>query len=341
MERVESKILHELASSNKNFWEILQTSDFLLKDIISSLKKLKKKGAIGINENGFFITERGRKKINPKSLELEVKVCKSCEGKSIVLGKKFSEILENFKKIVKERPLPKSNFFQGYMFEIDVISRIAFMHHHHDIENKKIVLIGDDDLLSIGLALTELPSKILVLDIDERIGKFIEKFNEEYGYSIEFRQYDVSNPLPKSFEHKFDVFSSEPLETFSGMKAFIFRGITCLKKGGVGYFGLTRYESSLKKWLEIQKFLNKMKCVITDLIPGFSVYPMNYGSINYENFAYQLGLNVKENKGVNWYKSALFRFEVLNDPPLKNKKMKIDFVDEEEDLTHPSIKISL
>lgn len=311
MKKIERKILHELMTSNKNFWEILQTSDFFLRDIILSLKILKKKKLIGVNENGFFITEKAKSKINLKSLEFETKVCSSCGGKTLIFGKKFLKLLEDFKEIVKIRPSPESFYSQGYMLEKDVIARVAFMHYHEDLENKKIVLIGDDDLLSIALALTELPSKILVLDTDERIGKFIKKFNIEYGYSIKFKRYDVFNPLPKNLTHKFDVFSSEPLETLSGIKAFVLRGIMCLNENGAGYFGLTHYESSLKKWFEIQKFLNRMKCVITDLIPGFSVYSLNYGTINYEKFAYKLDLNVKENKGVNWYKSALFRFEVL------------------------------
>jgi len=53
-----------------------------------------------------------------------------------------------------------------------------------------------------------------------------------------------------------------------------------------------------------------------------------------------LGFDVGKNPGINWYKSALFRFEVLGAaklPPTANKKLKIKFIDPDEDLTHPKL----
>jgi len=201
-------------------------------------------------------------------------------------------------------------------------------------------LVGDDDLLSVALALTRLPSRITVLDIDKRLGEFIGSVNKEYGFGIEYIEYNVADPLPTELLGKFDVFSSEPLETLSGLRAFLMRGVACLRENGVGYFGLTLYEASLKKWLAVQKLLSRMNCVVTDIIQGFSVYPMDYGTANYEEFAYNLGFKVNKNPGVNWYKSALFRFELLGRAKLPvgaNKKLRIQFIDKEEDLTHPML----
>ncbi|MEO0250808.1 MAG: bis-aminopropyl spermidine synthase family protein, partial [candidate division WOR-3 bacterium] len=50
---------------------------------------------------------------------------------------------------------------------------------HGDLDGKSIALIGDDDLLSIALALAGLPSNITVLDIDERLGEFIKKVSKD------------------------------------------------------------------------------------------------------------------------------------------------------------------
>ncbi|MEM2440345.1 MAG: bis-aminopropyl spermidine synthase family protein, partial [Candidatus Bathyarchaeia archaeon] len=245
-----------------------------------------------------------------------------------------------FKRIVQKRPSPTLNFFQGYMLESDVVARAALMHYYGDLAGKSVILIGDDDLLSIALALTRLPSRITVLDIDKRLGEFIEFVNKEYGFNIEFVEYNVADPLPAELRGKFEVFSSEPLETLSGLRAFLIRGVACLREKGVGYFGLTLYEASLKKWLAVQKLLTRMNCVVTDIIQGFSVYPMDYGTANYEEFAYNLGFKVGKNPGVNWYKSALYRFEVLGKarlPTGADKKLRLQFIDKEEDLTHPTL----
>jgi predicted methyltransferase len=343
MEKIENKILHELAASRKNVWELLEKCNYPLKDFVAALKSLHKNGSVAIDEMGFYLTEKGKEMVNPKSLIFEGKTCPYCLGKRIISEAKFKEVLKEFKRISANRPRPSVDFFQGYMLEEDVVARAALMHFYGDLDGKDIVLIGDDDLLSVVLALTGLPSNIVVLDVDTRIGEFLKEVNRDYGFSINFQRYNVAEPLPADFCRKFDVFSSEPLETLSGLKAFVFRGVACLKNNGVGYFGLTLYEASLKKWLAIQKLLAKMNCVVTDIIQGFSVYPMNYETVNYENFIHNLGFKVAENPGVNWYKSALFRFEVLGKAKLPwnpDKKLKVKFIDENEDLTHPALKLN-
>ncbi|MEM3090653.1 MAG: bis-aminopropyl spermidine synthase family protein, partial [Candidatus Bathyarchaeia archaeon] len=322
-------------------WELLEKINCPLKDFVATLKRLDREGLITTGKDGFYITEKGKEKINPRSLEYEGKTCPTCFGKRIIPEAKFKEVLEEFKEIAGKRPSPSLDFFQGYMLEHDVVARAALMHHYGDLDRKEIVLIGDDDLLSVALALTGLPSQITVLEIDKRLGDFLQEVNKDYGFSIEFVEYDVAEPLPKELRGRFDVFSSEPLETVSGLKAFITRGVACLKESGVGYFGLTHYEASLKKWLAIQKLLAKMNCVITDIIQGFSVYPMDYGTANYEEFAYDLGFKVGKNPGINWYKSALFRFEVFGAaklPTVADQKLRINFIDFDEDLTHPKLR---
>ena len=340
MEKIEVKILHELACSRKTFWELLDNANYPLKDFVVSLKRLSAKGLIAANEGGFHLTEEGKRQFNPKSLAFSGKICPMCRGKRIIPEANFKQVLDDFKRIVEKRPRPTLDFFQGYMLEEDVVARAALMHYYGDLEGKNIVLIGDDDLLSVALALTGLPSRITVLDIDKRLGAFLKNVNKDYGSNIEYVEYNVADPLPQGMLGKFDVFSSEPLETLSGLKAFIMRGVSCLKENGVGYFGLTLYEASLKKWHAVQKLVTRMNCVITDIIQGFSVYPMDYGNVNYEEFAHDLGFDVGRNPGINWYKSALFRFEVLGIaklPPTVNKKLKIKFIDPEEDLTYPKM----
>lgn len=299
-----------------------------------------KKGFLAADENGFYLTERGKSEVNPKSLDFGVELCPTCLGKRFIPEGKFKEILEEFRRITAKRPSPTLEFFQGYMLEQDAVSRIALMHSYGDLNGKSIVLIGDDDLLSIALAMTGLASRITVLDIDERLGNFIKNVNKDYGFNIEYVNYNVADPLPKDLRSMFDVFSSEPLETLSGLRAFITRGAACLKENGVGYFGLTLYEASLKKWLAVQKLLAKMNCVITDIIQGFSAYPMDYDTANYEMFVHSLGFAVDKNPGINWYKSALFRFEALGKAKLSlnpDKKLRIRFIDPYEYLTHPII----
>ncbi|MEM3695112.1 MAG: bis-aminopropyl spermidine synthase family protein [Candidatus Bathyarchaeia archaeon] len=338
---MEVKILDALARSRKSIWELLDVVDVTLRSFVDGIRKLHSEGFVAADDDGIFsLTEKGKSVIDKRALQFTSGVCEKCLGKRITFNGKFIEVFEEYKRLVAGRPQPSMDFFQGYMREFDVIARIALMHHYNDLQGKEFILIGDDDLVSVALALTRLPSRICVLDVDKRLGEFLGKINHEHAFEIEFERYNVADPLPEKYINNFDVFSSEPLETVSGLKAFILRGIISLKEGGVGYFGLTTAEASYKKWIAVEKLLTRMNCVITDLIKGFSRYPMNYESINYEDFIGKLQIPAKENPGVDWYKSALFRFEVLNKSKNVgdiNRKLRITFVDENEDVTHPKV----
>ncbi|MEM3439555.1 MAG: bis-aminopropyl spermidine synthase family protein [Candidatus Bathyarchaeia archaeon] len=336
MDRIKVRILRELATSRKSIWELLEASDFLLRDFMRAVNELYEGGLIETDGSSLGITEKGLSAVDEDAVRFKSGICDKCSGRRVIPGEEFEEIFNDYKGIVANRPPPTPDFCQGYMNEYDVIARAAFMHHYGDLSHKDIILIGDDDLLSIALALTGLPHRICVLDVDERLGEFIAKINKERGFGIEFRKYDVRDPLPKDLLEGFDVFSSEPLETLSGLKAFISRGACCLREGGSGYFGLTVVEASHGKWLEIEKFVTGMNCVITDIIRGFSRYPTAYESVNYEGFAKGFSFPVTKNPGIKWYKSSLLRFEALGKPIWAippDERIQMEQVDPEEDLT--------
>ncbi len=343
MRKVRDQMLISLLKSKKSFWELLDESQCLVKDFITALNNLFREGLIGVEGNTVYITEKGLKEVNGNILDFKSEICDKCGGKGLILDGKFKYVFEEFKRIAEKRPPPNAFFFQGYMREYDVISRIALMHKYNDLADKDFILIGDDDLLSVALALTELPSRIFILDIDERLGDFIKAISREYRFEIEFQKYDVSNPLPKDLRGSFDVFSSEPLETLSGLKAFISRGVACLRENGVGYFGLSTAEASSKKWMSLEKMLLRMNCVITDIIKDFSRYKTLYETVSYENFTTKLKFQVEMNPGIYWYKSSLFRFEIIGKPKLfvnPDKHVTVIYVDRREDITNPFLYVN-
>ncbi len=338
MNKVEELILRELAASEKSLWELLDASQFPLKDFLRAIEGLRAKGLVAPTAKGIGLTRKGAKAIGDRSAAYASSVCDRCSGKGILPEGKFEEVLSGFKELVKGRPGPSLSFFQGYMKEEDVVARAALMHLRGDLHRREIVLMGDDDLLSIALCLTGMPSRVCVLDVDERLGDFIKKVGREQGFDVEFRKYDVSEPLPEDLVGAFDVFSSEPLETLSGLRAFVARGVGCLRENGAGYLGLTLLEASLEKWAAIERLLLAMNCVITDVIRDFSRYPTKYGELSYETFVENLSFPVRENPGIDWYKATLFRFEVMGKPRLvipPTKRLRISYVDPEEDLTYP------
>ncbi len=309
-ERTIENVLSAVRASG-DVWRIVDLSEEPLPLVVAVLTALHELSYVAFDGSNVVLIESGKKLVEKYGIKARRDyTCSHCDGKTVELDA-FSDLLRQFREVVKERPQPKHDFDQAYVTPETTVARIALMHTRGDLENRELFVLGDDDLTSIALMLSGLPKRIAVLDIDERLVKFIEKTADELGYSdIEMFTFDLREPLPDYALHKFDTFITDPPETVEAIRAFVGRGIATLKGPGcAGYFGITRRESSLDKWREIQRvLLNEFGVVVTDIIRNFNEY-VNWG-YEEETRAWKL-LPVKVKPGYNWYRSYMFRIQTL------------------------------
>ncbi|KPJ64449.1 MAG: hypothetical protein AMJ45_05705 [Syntrophobacter sp. DG_60] len=340
MNRAKYLILRNLVDGAKSYWQLIRSIDVDIRNFQIAIRELLEKDIIGHGAGGFFLTSKGlseakRFKFNGfKSL-----VCPSCEGKGVFF-KSFGGLLEKFKELVKFRPRAISEYDQGYIEPKDTIARIFLMYQLGDVQGKDILLLGDDDLTSLALLLTEWPKRVTVLEIDERILEFIDKIKTDKGWNnVDLIHYDVREPTPNKIKGKFDVFFTDPVETIDGIRLFLSRCASTLKGiEGVGYLGLTHLEASRKKWHIVQQDILNMGFVITDIIRNFQTYLLNKDDI------LNLGLRVVENApisinrpDIDFYTSNLFRIYAIKTPqPLLKDKVDLGrnlYYDEEAYVT--------
>lgn len=288
-------------------WELADFSDFPVPAVFESMKVLSENGLVSISDGGFKLTPKGREVTNHVHPVEDIS-CSFCEGRGIDLGE-FSEIGKRFLRIQRLRPQAIRRFDQGYVTPKTTLSRLAISYERGDIAGKEIIVLGDDDLMSIVLGLSGLPKRITVVEIDERLTDFIKSTAKKEGFQVEVQGFDLRHPLPKEYIKRYDTFFTDPPETLKAADAFIGRGISALRApGSAGYFGFTRREASLTKWHGIQKMLLKYRIVFTDIIHNFNEY-VNWG-YEEETRAWRLS-PVKVRPKKNWYRSALYRFETL------------------------------
>ncbi|GIW65727.1 MAG: hypothetical protein KatS3mg094_246 [Candidatus Parcubacteria bacterium] len=326
MNRFQKQLIQSLISNkNKSIWNLIEENDAHL---LKFLEINKSKSKLKINKNKINII----KKINDLN-------CSICEGRGLIIDGLFNDILIKFKTIIKNRPPALDKFDQAFIKAEDVIKRVEFIYQRGDLLNSKILVIGDDDLLSLALALTKLPQSVYIIEIDQRLTDFINKISKKLNLNIKTLEYDVREPLPKSLINKFDVFVTDPVETERGLKLFLLRGFLSLNKNGSGYFGLTTSESSLAKWFNIEKFILKNGFVITDIKRKFSVYPIVEDEISWKSFEEKLPISkiIKTKANYNWYLSSFIRIEKIKNIKISNKKIKIgtSFYKDKEALATP------
>jgi len=280
--------------------------------VVSIVKELNARGLVKYKDGSIKLTVEGKKLLSTIGYELIDNVCRKCRGRRILTEVFPKDMIRDFIKIQEKRPSPVREYDQGYGTPETTLARVAYMYHRGDLRGKEIIMLGDDDLVSIAVGLTGLAKRIAVIDIDERLTKFISDVSREYGLGIEILTMDLRKPLPDEVAGKFDVFQTDPLETVPGFRAFVGRGIATLKGPRcAGYFYITLVDSSLDKWREIQRILvGEFGVVITDIIPEFSEY-INWGYFE-EMHGWNIlpkELRVRPKDG--WYTSTMFRIETL------------------------------
>lgn len=232
--------------------------------LLDQLVKLK---ILSFEEGSFCIPNKPVHLIKSRDV-----VCPYCDGKIVTIDRKLRSISDKMKEIYSEKPKPTFIFDQRPVNLETTVRRVSYLIWRGDIQDKTIVVLGDDDLTSIALALTGLAKRTVVFDVDERLISFIKEKSRELDLDLEVFSQDFTKPMPEEFLHCFDVFMTDPTPTEVPFTVFTNVGIRLLKKGesSVGYLSI--YPSCMKRDLEMQKIINAMGLMITDLIPLFTQY---------------------------------------------------------------------
>ena len=151
------------------------------------------------------LSEAGQKVLNESSSPAMLKLqCSSCEGRGYAIPSSATadfrvstDFLATYSEILKNRPPPAAEYDQTAITEEDMVIRAGFLHERGDLAGKSVLLVGDADLLSICIALTGLPKRVMVIDIDVRVIEFVNSTAKSRGWDfVEARAFDVRLPFP-------------------------------------------------------------------------------------------------------------------------------------------------
>ncbi len=304
------RVLSALGEGSKDIWQLTAGSRVPFNVLVAAIRVLRDRNLVRIGSE-IALTESA---VNMFRLGLRVTdtVCSHCLGTGIDTSD-FAEVMRKFEEIAAERPAPVAQYDQGYLTAESSMRRVVAIASRSDLSGKRLLVLGDDDLISIAAALTGLPKDVTVVEIDTRLTDFIEAVAKEYSLPVSTIALDLRLPLPQEFRRAFDTFITDPPDTAPGQILFLSRGISGLKgPGSAGYFGFTLVEANLHTWREVQSFLcGEARFVITEILPDFS---------RYENWPYLLETvdlsdlpELAHNPTSQWYRSTFYRIEALDD----------------------------
>jgi predicted methyltransferase len=175
---------------------------------------------------------------------------------------------------------PKREFDQFFASATTSVSKALVVKDKGLLHNgAKVALLGDDDLVSLVLALLNPTLEITVFELDQDIVKTITKGAEVLGIkNIQTVTYDARNGLEKHFINKFDVVLTDPPYTKSGFGLFLKRAVELvgydqrLQKGKYIFIHYGASFKSPEKFLKVQEVINRFGLWQEDVLYNFARY---------------------------------------------------------------------
>ena len=167
--------------------------------------------------------------------------CPSCGGRGIALSHEVARLRRGLAAVADAAPVPLVELDQCHCTPKTKLRRVLAMHAADAIGDRRILLLGDDDLTSIALLrfVRQCGGRIeelVVIDVDDRLLAFIGDELEQAPFPHRCVHWDVREPLPPSLAARFDTVVTDPPYTIAGASLFIARAAEALCDTGSDLF---------------------------------------------------------------------------------------------------------
>lgn len=147
---------------------------------------------------------------------------------AILEDRNYEQAVEFLKTVGTRRPSPERKYDQFTATIETTARRASLLQFFSDIQDKRLLFIGDDDFTSVAVANIGGAKDVTVVDIDERILTEIEAISSGQSLGIKSVHYDARKKLPIELRKKFDVVFTDPPYTTQGIELFVSRAIESL-----------------------------------------------------------------------------------------------------------------
>ena len=248
--------------------------------VLAAVRGELEKAGILERKGGLVLTERGRRFVQDR-LSITTRhdpTCPTCHGHRIVIAEDLQSSVQRLEHVFRQSPTVDVTLDQAPCLAETSLRRTLYMYQHGALEGKNVIILGDDDLVSLavgflGQALGQLLTKRLtVVEADRRWIELIQGVSEAENLGIECVHHNLREPLPDHLRHQFDTFETDPPYTTEGLTLFVSRAIQALKPGAGQQGFLSFGHKSPSELLDVHLNLVNMGLVVREAIPSFNDY---------------------------------------------------------------------
>ncbi|HEY7145635.1 MAG TPA: bis-aminopropyl spermidine synthase family protein [Streptosporangiaceae bacterium] len=205
--------------------------------------------------------------------------CPACAGSGLAVPAELAGLAAELTAAADGAPAARTELDQTHCTVATKIHRVLRMHQAGALHGKRIILLGDDDLVSVAIARFAALlgaaagiSRLAVVDTDPAVLAWAAGQTAGTGIAAEFIEHDLREPLPAGLRAGFEVACTDPPYTVAGAELFLSRAVAALAPEPGQHvffsFGARRPDETLRT----QQLIAGMGLAIRSVTPGFNSY---------------------------------------------------------------------
>jgi predicted methyltransferase len=247
--------------------------------VATAIRRELEKAGLLERKHGLSLTETGQRFVE-SALGLGVThdmTCPACGGRGIVIPAELRAAVDRLAAIVADAPPVDVTLDQCPCTPDTAMLRALLMQKNGALEGRRVLILGDDDSLSVAIGLAgrafgrgDLTRGVTVVESDPRRVAFLRAAAASDEIAIEVVEHDLRHPLPSRLTRAFDVLATDPPYTLAGARLFLGRGAEALAGDGACYFSFTQWPAP--QLAELQRIFLDLGFVVRALHQGFNRY---------------------------------------------------------------------
>jgi len=259
--------------------EIARLAELPVPIVAAACNELRKHGVVDTQRPVRF-TEAGRAAVSAATGGSGLSgICPHCGGRGTIIPGELAGLEDTLQTAADGAPGAKAELDQTHCTVATKLGRVLRLHAAHALAGQRILLLGDDDLISVAIAQfaawTGSPAmirRLAVVDADPDVLAWIGEQAAGTGVAVELVEHDLRQPLPAGLTGAFDVAMTDPPYTVAGAELFLSRAVSGLapQPGRHVFFSFGARRPA--ETLAVQGAMTEMGLVQRALIPGFNEY---------------------------------------------------------------------
>jgi len=203
--------------------------------------------------------------------------CSCCGGIGQRIPGELDVLVAELEQTASGAPQARMELDQTHCTVPTKIHRVLRLYEAGALDGRRIVLLGDDDLIAVAIArfarLTGLGIRQLtVIDADPAVLAWIAGQTAGSGIDVQLTEHDLRQPLPGDLTGAFDVACTDPPYTVPGAGLFLSRAVSALERRPGQHVFFSFGARRPAETLATQRVIADLGLVVRSVTPNFNRY---------------------------------------------------------------------